>query len=183
MMTSSLAYFSSSGRSSSRTWRQLMQQKVQKSNRTTLPRRSARVSSLPPEFIHRRPMSSGARTLTSCVEDFVCVAVALVPAEAAVGVVFSGLLVMSPCSQIRRRGGLAGVIVWPARAGDGGFRLVRSRLVASAIGSAPDRFRVVAVFIHARADAVHVRCLADRVLEVPSHAHRHFGRLGGHDSL
>ena len=73
-----------------------MQQKVQKSNRTTLPRRSARVSSLPPEFIHRRPMSSGARTLTSCVEDFVCVAVALVPAEAAVGVDSSGLLVMTP---------------------------------------------------------------------------------------
>jgi hypothetical protein len=73
-----------------------MQQKVQKSRRTTLPRRSARVSSLPPEFIHRRPTSSGARTFTSCVEDFVCVAAALVPAEAAVGVDSSGLLVMTP---------------------------------------------------------------------------------------
>ena len=73
-----------------------MQQKVQKSSRTTLPRRSARVRSLPPEFIHRRPMSSGARTLTSCVEDLAGVAAALVAAEAAVGVDSSGLLVMTP---------------------------------------------------------------------------------------
>ena len=55
-------YFSSSGRSSSSTCRQLMQQNVQKSSRTILPRRSASVTALPPVFSQARPRSSGART-------------------------------------------------------------------------------------------------------------------------
>src|SRR5262245_27990754 len=39
-----------------------MQQKVQKSSSTILPRRSARVSGDPPVFSQPRPRSSGART-------------------------------------------------------------------------------------------------------------------------
>ena len=53
---------SSSGRSSSRTCRQLMQQNVQKSRRTTLPRRSSRATCSPPVFSQPRPTSSDART-------------------------------------------------------------------------------------------------------------------------
>src|SRR5699024_2278396 len=76
-----------------------------------------------------------------------------------------------------------GVIVGPARARDGRSRLVRSRLGPGATGTAPDRLRVVAGPKHARADADHGRSLGDRELEVPAHAHRQFGRLGGHDAL
>jgi hypothetical protein len=54
-------YFSSTGRSSSSTCRQLTQQKVQKSSRTKRPRRS-RSRSGPSVFSQPRPRSSGART-------------------------------------------------------------------------------------------------------------------------
>src|SRR5262249_34312274 len=64
MVTSTSAYLSSSGRSSSSTCRQLTQQKVQKSSRTMRPRSSARDSGRPPVFSQPRPRSSGARTLT-----------------------------------------------------------------------------------------------------------------------
>src|SRR5699024_12322463 len=123
-------------------WGQWMQKKVQKSNRTTLPRRSARVSSLPPEFIHRRPISSGARTLTTCVEDFVCVAVALVPAAAAVGVDSSGLLAMPPWSQFLGRAGLPGVFVCPARAREARSGRVGARPGPGGTGPRPDGLRL-----------------------------------------
>src|SRR5699024_2101020 len=55
-------YCSSSGRISSRMCRQLMQQKVQKSSTTILPRRSSRETCLPPVFRQPRPTSSEART-------------------------------------------------------------------------------------------------------------------------
>src|SRR5690606_23791678 len=55
-------YSSSSSRSSSRTCRQLMQQNVQKSSSTILPRSSARLSSRPPVLSQPRPSSSEART-------------------------------------------------------------------------------------------------------------------------
>ena len=61
MSTSESAYFSSSGRSSSRTCRQLTQQKVQKSSTTMRPRRSASERSCPPVLSQPRPVSSGAR--------------------------------------------------------------------------------------------------------------------------
>lgn len=55
--------FCSSSRNSSRTCRQLMQQKVQKSSRTIRPRRSARVYWRPPVLSQPPlPISSGART-------------------------------------------------------------------------------------------------------------------------
>ena len=38
-----------------------MQQNVQKSSRTILPRRSPMLSAFPPVFSHSRPRSSGAR--------------------------------------------------------------------------------------------------------------------------
>lgn len=60
--TSTSPYFSSNGRSSSSTCRQLMQQNVQKSAIRILPRRSASFSSRPPVLSHCRPRSSGART-------------------------------------------------------------------------------------------------------------------------
>src|SRR6478736_2496003 len=47
---------------SSSTCRQLMQQKVQKSRRTILPRRSASATSWPPVLSQPRPTSSDART-------------------------------------------------------------------------------------------------------------------------
>jgi hypothetical protein len=59
---------SSSGRSSSMMCRQLMQQKVQKSSSTTLPRRPAMVSGRS-VLIHPAPRSSGART-RGMVADF-----------------------------------------------------------------------------------------------------------------
>src|SRR5262245_4041339 len=62
MMTSTSPYFSSNGRSSSSTCRQLMQQNVQKSSNTILPRRPWMDSALPAVLSHPRPLSSGART-------------------------------------------------------------------------------------------------------------------------
>ena len=55
MTTSSFLYFSSSLARSGRTWWQLMQQKVQKSSRTILPRSSA--SAIGPELIQPTPPS------------------------------------------------------------------------------------------------------------------------------
>ncbi len=63
MITTVSRCFSSSSRSSSRTCRQLMQQKVQKSRMTMRPRRSARVYCFSPVFSQPPlPVSSGART-------------------------------------------------------------------------------------------------------------------------
>src|SRR5450756_461375 len=61
-MTRTSRYCSSSSRSSSRTCRQLTQQKVQKSSRTILPRRSVSERSWLPVFSQPRPSSADART-------------------------------------------------------------------------------------------------------------------------